>query len=275
MIFISPNLPLNEQNQVMNPNDLSVQVIRNLEQHAPPMYGEHQFDQLYSNVDPSGFVTPAGGASGINTPFNLHSRNASTEDISSLSTAAEAEFSANVLQNRLYNFQDRGSSRHARDRSATVVPAPVTHAGEAADEESSAADRHNSLPHPDSTLASSSVGSTTRQSPSDLLSRRTSDDDDDATPLAQRTLRPEAQHIEINDMNDIFRLPSYGRAVRTPVRTPANEGPPTYQAVISGPPAPPPLQPAAPLQAHTAARSSYVREARASTQARGTTASSR
>lgn len=275
MIFISPNLPLNEQNQVMNPNDLSVQVIRNLEQHAPPMYGEHQFDQLYSNVDPSGFVTPAGGASGINTPFNLHSRNASTEDISSLSTtAAEAEFYANVLQNRLYNIQDRGSSRHARDRSATVVPAPGPLSGEAADEDSSVAARHNSLPHPDSSLPSS-VGSTTRQSPSGPLSRRTSSDDDDATPLVHRTLRPEAQHIEINDMNDIFRLPSYGRAVRTPVRTPANEGPPTYQAAISTTAAPPPPPLAAPLQAHTAARSSYAREARASNQARGTPASSR
>jgi hypothetical protein len=212
MIFISPNLPLNEQNQVINPNDLSVQVIQNLEQHAPPMYGEHQFDQLYSNVDPSGFVTPAGGASG-STPFNLHSRNASMEDISSMGTAAEAELSANVLQNRLYNIQDHGSSRHARDRSTTVVPGTLL--AEATDEQSSA--RNNSVPR---RVLSSSVGSINRHSPSDPLSQRTSDDD--ATPLGPRTLRPEAQHIGINDMNDIFRLPSYGRAVRT-----RSERPPT------------------------------------------------
>lgn len=267
MIFISPNLPLNEQNQVMNPNDISIQVIQNLEQHAPPMYGEHQFDQLYSNVNPSGFVTPAGGASGINTPFNLHSRNTSMEDISSIGTAAEAELSANVLQNRLYNVQDHGSSRHARDRHAAVVPGTLS--AEATDEQSSA--RNNSVPHVEP--LSSSVGSTNRHSPSDPLSRRTSDDD--ATPLGLRTLRPEAQHIEINDMNDIFRLPSYGRAVRTAVRTPANEGPPTYQAAISSSSAPPPTLPSAPAQAHPAGPSSYFRDARTSTGTRGIPTSSR
>lgn len=266
MIFISPNLPLNEQNQVMNPNDLSVQVIQNLEQHAPPMYGEHQFDQLYSNVDPSGFVTP-GGASGINTPFNLHSRNASMEDVS-MNNTAEAEISANVLQNRLYNIQDHGSSRHARDRSATVVPGSLP--GEPTDEESSV--RHNSVPHIDT--SSNSAGSTHRPSPSHPLSRRTSDDD--ATPTAPpQTLRPEAQHIEMNDMNEIFRLPSYGRAVRTPVRTSANEGPPTYQAAVTSSSALPHPPPSAPVQAHTAGPTSYFRDSRTLVWTRGSPASSR
>ena len=267
MILLSPNLPLNEQNQVINSNDVSVQLAQGLEQHAPPMYGEHQFDQLYSNVDPNGFVTPAGGASGINTPFDLHSRNASMEDLSSLGTAAEAEFSANVLQNRLYNIQGHGSSRYARDRSATVVPGPLS--SDAMNEDSSV--RQNSAPHAE--FLSSSAECNNRHSPSHSLSPRTSDED--ATPLASRSLRPEAQHIEVNDMNEIFKLPSYGRAVRTPVRTPANEGPPTYQAAVSSSSALVAPLLAHPVQAHTAGPSSYFRDSRTLAWTRGSPASSR
>ncbi|MCJ1364455.1 hypothetical protein MMC16_003566 [Acarospora aff. strigata] len=264
MIFISPNLPLNDQNQVENSNELSTQVLQDLEQHAPPLYGEHQFDQLYSNVDPNGFVTPAGGASGINTPYGFHSRDASMEDLVTMSAVANGEISAHVLHNRLYNIQDHGPSRYARDRNATTVPGPLPHDG--TDEESSG--RQNSVPQVES--LPTSAGSSSHQSYGNTQSPRTSDDD--PTHSGSRTPRAYAQHIEIDEVNEIYRLPSYGRAVRTPVRTPANEGPPTYQAAVSSSIGPP-LSLLPPGQAPPAGASSYFRDSRTSAWTRGSHAS--
>jgi len=260
MIFISPNLPLNEQNQIINSNDRSAQVMQDLGQHAPPMYGEHQFDQLYSNVDPSGFMTPAGGTSGVNTPYGSQSQNASSENLGSMNAVAQGSFSAHLLYNRLHNIQDHGSSPFARDRghastSGTYIPGSLT--GETTDEESS--HRQNAVPHVDS--MSSSGGSNSRQSHSNPLLRRGSEDD--RIPSGSHT--PQAQHLEIDEMNEIYRLPSYGRAVRTLVRTPANEGPPTYQAAVSTSPTPPPPLPQPPMPAHTVGGSSYLMGSRNST----------
>lgn len=259
MIFISPNLPLNEQNQIINQNDRSTQAMQDLGQHAPPMYGEHQFDQLYSSVDPSGFMTPADGRSGVNTPYASESRNASSENLASMNAVAQGTFSAHVLQGRLHNIQDHGSSRFARDRSHVVTagtPGPGSLSNEVTDEESS----HRTGTHVDS--VSGAGGSNSHHNHSDPILRRASDDEQ--SPSGSHT--PHAQHLEIDEVNEIYRLPSYGRAVRTPVRTPANEGPPTYQAALRSTSSTPPLPlPQLPTQAHTTGSSSYFREPRTST----------
>lgn len=228
-----------------------------MDQYAPPTYGDHRFDQLYSDVDPSGFVTPAGGPSGANTPQGFQSRNASNENLPTLGTGSDADFSASVLHNRLYNIQDQGSSRYARDRSATIRA--NSYSGDTPDEE--LADRQNQT---ESMSSSSANGRRRHITP---LSRNASDEEQ--VTSGSLTPRVQAQHIEVNEMNEIYRLPSYGRAVRTPVRTPANEGPPAYQAAL-GSSSTSSLPPArSPAPERPAGNSSSTRRGRTSTSARG------
>ncbi|KAF2123256.1 hypothetical protein BDV96DRAFT_593689 [Lophiotrema nucula] len=109
-LFISPNLPPNEdQSVVVDHAVLNSQAMRDeAAQNAPPTYGLHQLDELYNDIDPSGFMTPGGHASmvnsGSNTPFYGHSRSGSTEDLSSLDAVAEGGASATALHNRLHNL---------------------------------------------------------------------------------------------------------------------------------------------------------------------------
>lgn len=57
-------------------------------------------DQLYSDV-PSGYVTPAGGSSGINTPFASSSQAASAEDLVSTTGQLPRGWIPNLLGPRL------------------------------------------------------------------------------------------------------------------------------------------------------------------------------
>ncbi len=123
LIYISPNLPLDESNNLVNRSPLDARAIQGLEQHAPPLYGEHLYDQLYSDIDPSGYMTPAENFSNTNTPFASRSRNASTDNIDSLAAATQATITAQQLQQELNNLPDtdhRGSdntlSRHVTNK---------------------------------------------------------------------------------------------------------------------------------------------------------------
>lgn len=123
-LFISPNLPPNEdQSVIIDRNILNAQAIQDeANQNAPPTYGLHQLDQLYNDIDPSGFMTPGGNRSrinsGTNTPFYHGSHSGSTEDLTSMDAAAQAtvDASAAALQHRLQNLDmsinDRSSLMH-------------------------------------------------------------------------------------------------------------------------------------------------------------------
>ncbi|KAF1912007.1 carbon catabolite repression protein cred [Ampelomyces quisqualis] len=111
-LFISPNLPPNEdQSVVVDDNVLSQQAFQDeVNQNAPPTYGQHQLDELYNDIDPSGFMTPGGYhsimGSGANTPFYAHSRTGSAEDLASLNAVANGGgASAAALQHRLQNLE--------------------------------------------------------------------------------------------------------------------------------------------------------------------------
>ncbi|KAL8908560.1 MAG: hypothetical protein Q9171_005395 [Xanthocarpia ochracea] len=109
-IYISPNLLLDEDNTIsvdclrgVNPSDFVV--------GAPPRYGEHRFDTLYNDLDPSGYVTPAGALSGFSTPFDPQSRRGSADNLASLASASVAPI---ALQTRLDNLDNRISGLLAR-----------------------------------------------------------------------------------------------------------------------------------------------------------------
>lgn len=112
-LFISPNLPPNEdQSVVVDAHILNQQAIQDeVNQNAPPTYGLHQLDELYNDIDPSGFMTPGGYhsmmGSGANTPFYAQSRSGSAEDLASLDAVAHQPgggASAIALQHRLQNL---------------------------------------------------------------------------------------------------------------------------------------------------------------------------
>ncbi|KAK2813545.1 hypothetical protein FQN49_008292, partial [Arthroderma sp. PD_2] len=104
-IFLSPNLPLDDNNNLVDQSPSSPQVAEFcMAQQAPPLYGDHQFDMLYSELDPHGYRTP-GIYSGVATPFGSISRNLSVENLSSLATmGAGGDVAATILHNRLVNL---------------------------------------------------------------------------------------------------------------------------------------------------------------------------
>ena len=53
------------------------------------------------DIDPSGYMTPAGCASGKDTPFQWRSRSVSAENLASMDGVASSDFGASVLQSRL------------------------------------------------------------------------------------------------------------------------------------------------------------------------------
>ncbi len=225
MIFLSPNMPLDENNNLINPSSQAVTAESLVS--APPMYGEHQFDQLYSDVDPSGYLTPAGRASGIATPYYSQSANASTENLASMDRMASGDFAPNALQHRLNNLEIAGASRSARDRPHASV------SGDETPEHGS----HEARRGEDAIQGQSSgrgyfdnpAGSTSRHSNSNPISRRVSEEDPwAATP----------QHIEFSS-EEMCKVPSYSTALQSRA-TSMNENLPNYQAAISTPvPSPP------------------------------------
>lgn len=210
---------------------IDLETVRNL---APPVYGEHRFDQLYSEVDLSGFMTPAGGASGIGTPFTSHSRTTSAENLTSMD--------ALTLQSRLHNLEPGGLSRWARDR-------PYHPSGSADDAFESNQDLHRdgeSCPAAQNpTLLNGCFDnseSPDQTSYSTFVSRRPSEED--AVPTGTHT----PQHIELS-LEDLAKVPSYSTARHSRAIAPINDGLPNYQAAIRTPIAQPPL-PRVPSHAH-------------------------
>lgn len=120
-LFISPNLPPNEDQSVVIDHDIINQQAAQdeINQNAPPTYGLHQLDELYNDIDPSGFMTPGGYHSivnsGANTPFYAHSRSGSVDDLSSLDAVANGGgASAAALEHRLQNLDMSYSDPPAR-----------------------------------------------------------------------------------------------------------------------------------------------------------------
>ena len=210
-----------------------------LDDLTPPQYGDHQFDQLYSDIDPSGYMTPAGGASGRGTPFQSRSRSVSTENLASMDGVASSDFSASVLQSRLNNLDVAGSNRVARDRSHLSTSGDGTGAGSF---EVARADDAGTPPNPPPCTGSSAppgsnVG-VNGPSTSAPVSRRVSEEDE----VTSGAVTP--QHIEYS-AETLAKVPSYTTALQSNARTLVNDGLPTYQsATRTSPPMPQPLGPA-------------------------------
>lgn len=218
--------------------------------HAPPLYEQHHFDQLYSTVDSSGYLTPAPEA---HTPSVSHSRIGSVDDLTSMGAAMSGDFSANVLQTRLSSLQNRDLSRGTLNHSHISIDegSSVRPALQLASDDEVMLSVHSgngpvSVPDHRSNTGVNGSG----HSNSNPLSRHPSEEE------RSRSGAQTPQHIEYN-REDLSRVPSYSAAMQAPTRTPIQNGLPTYKTATSRPPSPDSAMPQAPVPAHThTARSS-------------------
>jgi hypothetical protein len=79
-IFISPNIPLDEEGNVVTQTGEGGAVLTLEDVIAPPGYGQHVLDQLYDDMVFGGFQTPE-NQSGTNSPYYHQSASASAEDL--------------------------------------------------------------------------------------------------------------------------------------------------------------------------------------------------
>lgn len=221
-LYISENLPLNENNDLVDqtPQAGRAALENDLANSAPPLYSEHKLDQLYSDVDQSGYMTPGAAFSTAGTPYT-QSRNISSENLANPDTigAVPGHVSASALSNRLHDLrasdrpvvagspsedhdlrQPRRGDLSRRSSSAQVNGDYfASHNGA----ESGSYPRHS--PHVPMNRTSSYSGS-------DSISRQSSPEEDRLH--ASGTATP---YFQINHMEDLAKVPSYSTALRTPV----------------------------------------------------------
>ncbi|KAL8799187.1 MAG: hypothetical protein Q9182_006087 [Xanthomendoza sp. 2 TL-2023] len=188
-------------------NNISIGNLRgvksgSLEFGAPPQYGEHQSDILYeySDLDPSGYVTPAGGFSGVSTPFHSQSRTGSTDNLAAMHNFGSTSIAPVALQSRLNSL---GNSAHESEDMLQTGSRGMPVMGSASE-----------VPG----LSES------QQEQHDMLSRRTSEHSDHSGP----------QHLEFSP-EEMCKVPSYSTALRSHHQTPISEVPPIYQPTRQAP----------------------------------------
>lgn len=209
---------------MINQQNLRPAASESLQQLAPPLYGEHHFDQLYNDVDISGFMTPAGSVSGIGTPFSSQSRTASTENLASVDALTSSELAPNALQSRLNALENAAASRWARDRPY------ISRSGDDAHESSSqGCSRNAESAQPQHNSIGNSGESPNR------TSRRLSEESSTAAGFST------PRHIEFRP-EDLCKVPSYSTALKCRATAPLHDGLPNYQAatqsLVSTPPLP-------------------------------------
>jgi len=235
--YISPSLPINENNDLVDqsPQASRAAVANDLANSAPPVYGRHTLDALYSDVD--GYRTPGMALSGPGTPY-LHSRHASSENLASLAGVANGTYVSPIaLENRLQDLRAGHPNEEENDLGGgTGRSRGNSSAPQLSDDyflgQSSTPNTHPRLsPHEPGSQSSAYPGIPS-QPESNMISRRTSEEDD-GLASGSRTPFPQYDHME-----DLARVPSYATAVKAPApRTPYEDSTclPTYGAAVREP----------------------------------------
>jgi hypothetical protein len=209
-IFISPNMPLDEEGNLVDQSPTTPNNERELSTIAPPGYGEHVLDQLYENVDVSGFQTP-GFQSGVSSPFYAQSRAGSNENLAALAHSRPVAPAA--LSSRLANVSLDPSQRTSSYTSLHSAGSPGFMSPTSAPQYQAP-----------------------RSEPATAALTRTNSSEDSS--------RHSAEHIDLDatDLAELSKVPSYQTAVKTPARSRAGTGDlllPDYQTALSAPRTPP------------------------------------
>ncbi|KAL2126539.1 hypothetical protein VTI74DRAFT_714 [Chaetomium olivicolor] len=215
-IFISPNMPLDEEGNIVRqlPNGASSRESASI---APPSYNLHTLDQLYDDMEPLALHTPIGGRSGVSSPLRGHSRAGSVEDLAALvrQHASPTAISPSLLSSRLQSMSLEERHRSASWNSNLSAAGTVAGSGAA-----------SSL-HPSEESYTPPLASTP-------LTRHNSSED----PSGSST---PPEHLDFVDIQELSKVPSYTTAVRTPIRrVPVEEfSLPDYNTALSAPSSPP------------------------------------
>lgn len=236
LIYISPNVVLNDQNEITNSSALSQMTPEHLDlSMAPPVYGEHRRDQPWRDIDPSGFMTPMDSSSEATTPDDGRSRSVSSENLEHLGLAAvnpsaHGSLPAGVLRHRLSNLPDanasrrpihiRGSSAPAESAASRSSPQSGRTSEEASTQPSEARSRSSGY------FASRDTPATPLTGPESSGSRRGSGQEG-GIEGRHYPESPSEEHIEF-DQETLSKVPSYQTAMRAPAGTPVNRDLPTY-----------------------------------------------
>lgn len=254
-IFISPNLPVGDDQTIVANDTQLAQVSQNNERNlveAPPTYERHQLDKLYDDIDPNNFM------SGANTPYNALSRNPSNENLNGML------MDSTTLSNTYRNSTGHSASRTPITLGESSSPSALQLQNRLAELQESNANVDDEFaqpsPHPSPRLAHRSLRAAgIRGSYHHLQSLHPGM----AMAAASLPNNPDYFHAVITpngqfDMEALARIPSYTTAVRTPMVTPpaSADGLPTYDVAMSTPNSPSAM-PVLPSRAHTRANS-YV-----------------
>lgn len=196
---------------------------------APPMYGSHQLDQLYDDLDPIAYN------SGANTPtqFQSLSRAPSNEDLRASFSPGNPRDADNAsqLRSQLEALSVASGKRPVRS------PSPHRSGSGSRLDEAEGSDpstRFSGSVYTDPSSAGHSrqpseiTGGSSTLAPSYFPSSRFS-----------TSLHPDsANSTSFYDPEALSRVPSYSTAVKTPLASPRLEGLPTYETAVSRPVSP-------------------------------------
>ncbi|CAJ2505474.1 Uu.00g128680.m01.CDS01 [Anthostomella pinea] len=230
-IFISPNMPLDDEGNIVSQAPETTAGDQRAEQTsnmAPPGYGQHVLDQLYDDVDPSGIMTPGlmtpGIQSGISSPFYAQSRAGSSENLASMAHAIAVPPAA--LSSRLQNVSLDRSRRTQSYISVNGLTSGAT-SGAVTPYHEGDHTAESSAPH------------------SAELSRHPSSEEEHPPGRSGHGTPPEHDEFhaaEFPDMDTLSKVPSYTTATRAPLpRTPSYTGSlalPDYRTAMSAPSSP-------------------------------------
>lgn len=214
-LYISESLPLNENNDLVDqtPQAGRAAIQNDILNSAPPVYGEHQFDQLYSDVDPSGYRTPGAALSAAATPYS-HSRNISSENLASLDAVTNAPtiVSASALQHRLQDLRlnDRIIPTIAHEDHEAMVNGGTSRRGSQIHINGDYSAAENGSGHQSGEGSHGHNSGFNSVPDSNDVSRRTSNEDQ------QHTSGIATPSFHTDHFEDLSKVPSYSTAVRTP-----------------------------------------------------------
>lgn len=247
-IYISPHTPINDDQSIATPITAIQNPLNPLDDAfdatPPPTYGTHVLDQLYEDIDPSGFI------SGLTTPSHFLSRAQSSENLAGLfatpagpnhqsaepseagsnrSSSSVTDASALQLQTRLQALRDRRPSISSVTADTPTAAAPDT--------------SNNNSPHLDSLIfdvvpASPPISNRNssifnRRSRAQSLRNSMHLAPPAMTDLVSQHSAPSIQPVF--NLEELNRIPSYRTAVRAPPPvniSPDSEGLPSYDFAV-------------------------------------------